>query len=222
MPLKSYVLCIVVLLLMIPNLTAQNNSGNKKLNNIEKLIFYDYRGTNAFDVGFGTAVINGDIEDPEFEIYFKAGYKRFITNHVNIGISYNKYNLAFKDVYNEGFMSFDLNLEYIMLPYNRFSPFLFAGGGYNAANYFETTATKVQGGGGIEYIVIDGLGVKLFAEYNYTFTDELDGVIAGAGDDTFFRIGFGFNIYFGGAKKKERRLDTEETVIKSNPIIPKN
>ncbi len=219
-----YLLCLVVVLcIMTCPLAAQGELSSKNNSEVmDRLVFYDYRGTNVLDVAVGTSVINGDLPDAQFEIYFKAGYKRFIIDHLNIGIAYNKYNVAFKDIYNEGFMSFDLNLEYIFNPYNRVTPFVYAGGGYNAANYFENASSKLQGGAGIEYIVFDGLGIKLFAEYNYMLDDTLDGLESGDSDDILYRIGFGFNVYFGGQKRKAKTLDALDTVIKSNPILPKN
>lgn len=186
------------------------------------LKFYEYRGTNVIELAAGTSVINGDLIDSLFEICIRIGYKRAITPHLNINFSYNKFNLAYKDIYNEGFMSFDLNLEGLLLPNHKFSPFIFAGGGYNAANYFEQTATKVQGGIGLEYIVTEKVGVKLFSDYNYVFSDELDGVIFGSSDDVYWRILVGVNFYFGGDNKKGKLLKGQPTIINSNPIIPRN
>lgn len=191
-----------------------------KLN--KTLKFYDYRATNAVEIGLGTSVMNGDLSEPLFEISSRIGYKHFILPHLNVNFSYNKFNLAYKDVYNEGFMSFDLNVEGLLTPYNKFSPFIYAGGGYNAANYFEQTATKVQGGIGVEYILTDKVGLKLFSDYNYVFSDELDGVIFGETDDTYWRILVGVNFYFGGEKKRENLLNGHPTIINSNPIIPDN
>jgi hypothetical protein len=189
---------------------------NKKM--FDRLTFFDLRGTNAIDAAIGTSVINGDYLDPEFAVYFKIGYKRHITNHLNINLTYNKYNIAYKDLFNEGFMSFDLNLEFLFSPYSEFSPFIQVGYGYNAANYFENTSTKAQGTFGIEYILMDALGVKLFGEYNYMFSDELDGLIAGESDDVLYRIGFGVNLYFGGNKRKQKLLSKLNTVIQSNLV----
>ncbi len=199
--------------------TAQtpSNSANR-----QKVEFYELRGTNAIDIGAGTSVINGDLVNPEFEIYFHAGYKRFIIPHLNINFSYNKFNLAYVDIYNEGFMSFDLNLESTLFPHHKFSPFVFAGAGYNASNYFKQTAMKIQGGGGIEYILTEGFGLKLYTDYNYVMSDELDGVISGASDDTYFRIGLGVNFYFGGEKKKAKILKDQPSIINSNQIISFN
>ncbi len=197
------------------SLTAQIVSDSSET---KKIQFYELRGANAIDIGAGTSVINGDFGDPKFEIYFHIGYKRYIFPHLNINVSYNKFNLAYIDVYNEGFMSFDMNLESTLLPHNKLSPFIFAGGGYNASNDFNHTAIKLQGGGGVEYIIIEGLGLKLFADYNFVMSDELDGLIAGASDDTYFRIGLGANYYFGGGKKKDKILKDQPSVIKSNQI----
>lgn len=207
----------LLMLVLIPiSLNAQKltNSSYK-----QKTEFYDLRGTNTFDMGAGTSVINGDLVDPAFEIYFHAGYKRYIFPHLNVNISYNKFNLAYQEGYNEGFMSFDLNLESTLLPHYKFSPFVFVGGGYNASNYFETSAIKFQGGGGVEYILTEGLGIKLYTDYNYVMSDELDGLIAGNSDDTYFRMGLGLNFYFGGQSKKTKIEENQPSVINSNQII---
>lgn len=180
--------------------------------------FYDYRGTNTIDIGIGTSVMNGDFVDPIFEIYTHFGYKRYIIPYVNVNIGYHKFNLAYKDLFNEGFMSFDLNLEVLPFPHERVSPFFYAGGGINAANYFTQVDSKWQGGFGVEYIAYEGVGLKLYADYNMVASDELDGKIYGESDDTYWRLAFGINFYFGGQKKKEKILKNIPTVIKSNPI----
>ncbi|HNQ27440.1 MAG TPA: outer membrane beta-barrel protein [Aquaticitalea sp.] len=209
-------LWIIVLVLLGHFCTAQTAYDTLQQ---KKSTFYDLRGDNAMEFGVGSAVANGDIQDPMFEIYFGGGYKRHFSPHLYAGIGYHKFNLAFKDVYNQGFMSFDFNIGATLMPYYRFSPFVFAGAGYNASNYFKETAFKLQGGGGVEYIVSEGLGIKLYADYNYAMSDELDGVIAGATDDTYFRIGLGLNYYFGGRAKKAKILDGQPSIIKSNQII---
>lgn len=186
---------------------------------LPKIQFYDLRGTNAFDVAIGTSVMNGDLVDPMFEIYSHVGYKRHITPHLAIDIGYHKFNLAYIDVYNEGFMSFDLNVELLIRPHHEFSPFIFAGAGYNAANHFSQSDPKVQGGVGLEYIVTEGVALKLYSDYNYVSSDTLDGLEAGASDDVYWRIAFGVNFYFGGMQKKAKLLKDYPTVINEFSII---
>ena len=201
---------------------AQNNDESMDSEFKKDIKFYQYRGPNVVDVALGTSVINGDFVDPIFEIYSHFGYKRYLVPYLNINFGYNKFNLAYEDVLNEGFMSFDLNIEGTLLPNNRFTPYVFAGGGVNASNYFTQVDAKVQGGFGIEYIIADGIGAKIFSDYNYVFSDELDGLVFGEADDIYWRIAFGLNFYFGGNKKKSEILEGQPTIINSNPISPKN
>ena len=178
----------------------------------------EIRGKNALSLGAGTSVMNGDLSNPKFEIYSHIGYKRFLGSAVAINLGYHKFNLAFEDVFNEGFMSFDLNLEWYVSPYRTFTPFIFAGGGYHAANYFETTETKIQGGAGFEYLLTERIGIKLFGDYNYMFTDEVDGLVFGESDDAYWRIALGLNIYFGNYLKPSKLASKIPTVINSNQL----
>ena len=183
-----------------------------------KTEFYDIRGTNAFDVALGSSVINGDLANPQFEIYSHFGYKRHLTPHLALDFGYHKFNLAYIDQYNEGFMSFDLNVELLLIPHQKFSPYAFIGAGYNASNYFKETAPKIQGGVGLECIVSNQFALKLYTDYNYVSSDTLDGLEAGASDDTYIRIAFGVNFYFGGAEIKAKRLEEHATEIETNSI----
>ena len=218
---KGILLSAVLTIVCVNLLSSQEEitKSEKSINN--RFTFFSYRGSNAIDIAVGSAIINGDYQDPEYKSYFRIGYKLHITSHLNINFTYSKYNLAFDEFYNEGFMSFDLNWELLLSPYRRFSPFLFAGGGYNASDNYLSTTTKTQGGAGIEVIITDRLGLKLYGEYNYTFSNELNGLIEVETDDTFIRMGFGINIYFGGNKKREALRKKLKTVINSNPIITK-
>ena len=76
-------------------------------------------------------------------------------------------------------------------------------------------------GFGLEYIVTESIGVKLFTDYNYVFSDLVDGKEFGDSDDTFWRIGFGINYYFGNSKKKKEHI-SGPSIINSNPIIHNN
>jgi hypothetical protein len=170
-------------------------------------------------LGVGTSVMNGDLANPMFEIYSHIGYKRFLGSAVAINLGYHKFNLAFEDVFKEGFMSFDLNLEWYIFPHKTFTPFIFAGGGYHASNYFESTETKIQVGVGFEYLLTERIGVELFGDYNYMFTDEVDGLVFGESDDAYWRIAIGLNIYFGNYLESNKLTSKIPTVINSNQLV---
>ncbi len=208
---------VVFLLVFIQDISSQEETKSDNTKTFNELRISEVRGTNALSLGIGTSVMNGDLSNPMFEIYSHIGYKRFLGSSVAINLGYHKFNLAYEDVFNEGFMSFDLNLEWYLSSHRKFTPFIFAGGGYHAANYFETTETKAQGGLGFEVLVTDRVGLKLFADYNYMFTDELEGVVFGASDDAYWRVAIGLNIYFGNFLKNKFAKKIP-TVINSNQL----
>ncbi|HLV15314.1 MAG TPA: hypothetical protein VKY41_09055 [Xanthomarina sp.] len=183
--------------------------------------FNKLRANNVVEGAFGSAVPNGDYPDPMFEVFMRIGYKRYVINHLNINVSYNKFNLAFKDVFNEGFMSFDVNLEATLFPYDKFTPYIYVGGGVHASNYLKTSEAKMQGGVGLEYIISDGVGVKIFSDYNEVFSDEVDGNVYGASNDVYWRMAIGLNFYFGASKRKVKSKRNVPTIINSNQIINK-
>ena len=206
-------------LLFCNSLIAQQKIKDRQVTNYNPKFGLEVRGKNAITVAVGTSLINSDFSEPLFELYSHAGYKRFLGPYVNVNLGYHKFNVANKDVFNEGFMSFDLNLEWTLFPHNLFTPFLFAGGGINASNFFTQTEPKAQGGVGFELLVTASVGVKLFAEYNYLFTDVLDGRISGEANDMYWRMAFGVNFYFGKRSNRKKIGKNVPTIINSNPII---
>jgi hypothetical protein len=59
------------------------------------------------------------------------------------------------------------------------------------------------------------IGLKLFGDYNYMFNDEIEGVVFGDSNDTYWRIALGLNIYFGNYLPN-RQANKIPTVINSN------
>ena len=110
--------------------------------------------------------------------------------------------MANEGVFNEGFMSFDLNAEVNVLPYDKFTPYVFGGFGTNALNDFDSIDPKLQIGLGFEYLVTNNIGLTLYGEHNYVFNDELDGLDIGRNDDMYYRVGAGLNVYFTQPKTK--------------------
>ncbi len=192
-----------------PPQTEQNTNIEKDKNVL--------RPNNAITAAVGSAVANGDLSEAKFDLNFQIGYKRYLSPNFNIGISYSKFNIVFGDIYNEGFMSFDLDFEYVLFPYKEFSPYLYVGPGFNAANYFEASGFKFQTGVGLEYLVSDNLGLKLYADRSFLSDDILDGVEAGAGNDAYYKIGFGVNFYFP-LNSKRKIKDGDPSFIKQNKL----
>lgn len=208
-----------VLFIGISSITSfSQTEENKSMEDNSHTFFYMYRGDNVITGALGVAVMNGDYPDAIFEFYGQFGYKRYLNPFINVNLTYSKFNLAFKDIVNNGYMSFDLNLEGTLRPDNAFTPFVFGGFGLNASNHFKQTDLKTQVGVGVEYLVLEGFGIKLFSDYNYVFSDLVEGKEYGDTDDVYWRIGFGFNYYFGYTKKN-KIPNNVPTIINSHPII---
>jgi curli production assembly/transport component CsgG len=160
------------------------------------------RGKSAVTGSLGFTSMNGDFANPEMEFSAGLGYKHYLKPYLNININYNRFNLANEGVFNEGFMSFDLNAEVNILPYDKFTPYVFGGFGTNAFNDFNSIDPKLQIGVGFEYLVSNNIGLTIYGEHNYVFNDELDGLDIGKNDDMFYRVGAGLNVYFTQPKNK--------------------
>lgn len=182
----------------------------------------DFRATNTIEATYGALRGLGGNLRAEAQRAMRLGYKRAILPHFNIGLAYNKFNLALVDGESAGYNSFDLNLEYLILPYQRFSPFIFAGGGYNAPNDFDTTGIKYQTGGGLEVMLTSGLGLKVMADYNYFVKASATDPIVGGSGAAYWRYSAGVNVYFGSRYKTKRTSNAEPTIMNSNPIIGEN
>jgi len=186
------------------------------------------RGKTALTGALGLSRISGDLPNPEFEFNSKIGFKYFLNPAINVNFTYNKFNLKNKQLLNEGYMSFDLNAEYVVLPYDKFTPYVFAGVGSNASNYFDSIDIKVQFGAGLEYMVNKNVGFFGYLEHNTAFTDQLDFVDAGKRDDMYYRAGIGLNYYFSAPKsnkdlikQKKRELKQEKKRIRKENLKQK-
>jgi len=174
------------------------------------------RPNNAIIASIGSSVANGDLPEAKLDLNIQIGYKRSLGAGFNINLTYNKFNIVFEDVYNEGFMSIDLDLEFLFFIDKAFTPFLYAGPGILAANGFENSEFKFQLGLGIEYLVSESVGLRLYADRNFLSSDTLDGLEAGASNDAFYKIGFGANFYFPKNGRKVKR--GEPSFIKDNKL----
>jgi curli biogenesis system outer membrane secretion channel CsgG len=158
------------------------------------------RSKFAIEFSGGVTLIDGDRVDPLLRPMVRGALKYFLTPSINLSASTNIIKLANKGYSEKGYATFDLNAEYILLPKDKLTPYIFAGGGYGFNKNFENVHAKVQYGLGLEYLVSDNIGLKIYGEHNLNFSDNIDYIIRGSRDDYYFRFGFGVTYYF--SKKK--------------------
>ncbi len=158
------------------------------------------RSRFAIELAGGTALMDGDYPSSIMRPMGRGALKYFFSPSFNLSASTNVMKLANKNLLDAGYATFDLNAEYILLPKDKLSPYIFAGGGYGVNKKFENIHTKVQYGAGLEYMASDHLGIKLYGEHNLTFSDNVDYLKRGVRDDFYYRFGFGLTYYFSSKK----------------------
>ncbi|MGE8343199.1 MAG: CsgG/HfaB family protein [Flavobacterium sp.] len=159
------------------------------------------RSKFAIELSGGATLMDGDYRDPLLRPFGRGALKWMISPSFTVSASTNVVNLANKNLLDVGYITYDLNMEWIILPKDRLTPFLYGGGGYGMNRKFENTYGKFQYGAGLEYMASDQIGIKLFAEQNINFSDNVDYIVAGTRDDYYYKFGLGITFYFGKKKK---------------------
>jgi len=172
----------------------------------------DRRGKYAISISGGAAQMDGDYPNPKTSIAANSSIKIFFKKpnfNLNIGMGYLKleYLLGNQQVKDQ-IATADLNLEYNILPYDNFTPFIYGGVGTVLQDIrdFDNIYGKFQYGVGFEYLPVNNIGIKIFGEQNVMFTDKLDGMVNGKRDDYFWRFGVGLNFYLGEPHKRVKSV----------------
>lgn len=176
------------------------------------------RSKFAMELGGGATIIDGDYAEAQPRPFGRGAIKYLFTPSFGLSASTNVVNLANKDRLDVGYITLDLNGEFILLPKDRLSPFVYAGLGFGASRNFENEHLKFQYGVGLEYLATKNIGIKAFAEHNLNFSDKIDYLERGVRDDYYFKIGLGLTYYF--PKKKEKIY--EKYIIEENQLNQQN
>lgn len=168
--------------------------------------------------GSGTIpLLNGDYAKKRFGYGFGLGYSRKITDYLDLSLTGEFLTLKGGRSFSNRVLTASLNAEFFILPYESFTPYVYAGGGVivdftrlDGQIEIRDQALKFQVGAGMLYNISSRVGIKVFAENHFTFSDELDLVIAGKRDDFYYNFGVGLNYYFG--RKKTNEFNEPETI----------
>jgi curli biogenesis system outer membrane secretion channel CsgG len=153
------------------------------------------RGKVGFEIAGGAAYVDGDYANPVPKPMGKVGVKYFFTPYFDISGTASVFRVGNKNKIDVGYGSIDVNLDFLFLPYDSFSPFAYVGTGTFFNSAYENIQTKIQGGLGLEYLVSNNFGVKMYGEFNMSFSDNIDYINNGVRDDYFYCFGLGINYY---------------------------
>lgn len=155
----------------------------------------DYRRKFALFANVEWQQVKDDYANPKAHISGKAGIKYFFNKNLNAELSLSRFTLENTGILSRSFIVPEFNLEYLVFPQYKFSPYLYAGAGALLSK--EKTNYKIQFGGGVEYLLFKNLGLRLSSQYDIGLNDDWDGQVSGKRKDQAVRIALGVNIYIG-------------------------
>jgi len=155
------------------------------------------RARFAAGASIGMSQIRGDYANSTYQFGFDLKLKYMFNDpKFNFWGTIGRFELDNKKVFHEAFITSGLNIEYIVLPYEKFSPYVYAGVGVISRESLEDSFFKFQGGLGIEYLITNKVGLFVNGEYNMLLNDNLDRQVVGDKNDLVWRFGAGVNVYF--------------------------
>lgn len=189
---------------------------NEKRDNIE----IDYLGRKLekrrdkleLGISAGTHIYEGDYPSARPQPAIGASLGWLLSDRVALSLRAHHFNLQTDNFVDGNYTSADLSMRIMLLPYDRFTPFIAFGGGTliehrNALEDFEAPRLfgQVHGQFGGEYMVSPKFGVQAAMFYHYTFSDELDGLDRNLLNDVYWGAQLGAKFYFNlnGKKKKD-------------------
>ena len=172
----------------------------------------EFRNSLSFIGGMG--IIDGDYANKEWDLFGSLQYQKQINEYISLGVTGTIFEINNEPQFRDTFVSADLNATIDILPRDNLSPFLYAGPGVvlgvsnrNTGNIYY----KMQYGGGVEYNFTPKWGVKVFAEHNILFGDDIDQQVQGTRDDFYFNFGLGLNYYFNmNGRKSNQSIGNEK------------
>jgi len=158
----------------------------------------DRRAKSAIGFGVGSTFVSNDYPNSNGNISGNILGKFYLENPTfNLRVDLGYFELENENFFNKEFASLSTNLGYDFLPYDKFTPSIYAGIGAISDLDFEEHFLKFQYGLELEYLPVNNIGFKLYGEQNVLFNDELEGVVEGKYNDSYIRVGIGVNFYLG-------------------------
>lgn len=139
--------------------------------------------------------IKDDYVNPRTNIGGKLGFKYFISPGFNLEVNSSVFTLENQNIVKRTFFGPEVNLEFLLFPKYKFSPYIYGGAGAMFSQI--KPQYKGQFGGGFEYIFAKNVGIRVSSQYDLGFKDKWEGLINGQRKDQALRFALGLNFYIG-------------------------
>ncbi|WP_460892393.1 CsgG/HfaB family protein [Rufibacter soli] len=179
-----------------------------KSTNIHGELMAARRGLVGVSAAGGGMYYNGDYTGSQVEPMAEIGVK--ISSRKNLAADFKFGRGALSttgDVYHRTVNYAELNLNYLLSPKLKYSPYVQVGGGVIGASSSgksvfsvfdqEGLQSYIKAGIGYEYLLTPHIGLDLSAHSSYILNDRIDGVSQGRFNDYFWTGKLGVNIYLG-------------------------
>lgn len=167
----------------------------------------DQRGSFALSLGGTASRLYGDYAGSNFQLGAKAGLDVMVNSSVSLQGQFSRNRIKIRDFADDNYNQFDFNLKYMILPYDKMTPYIKVGGSYALSNSEEFNIDRIFGAnyrGGIEYMLKEKIGFYGEAGQTLFFTDNIDGLTQGNRDDYLTDIHLGFSFYINNQSRAER------------------
>jgi curli production assembly/transport component CsgG len=155
----------------------------------------DYRQKLSVFANVEGQKVKDDYVGSKMNVGGKIGLKYFLTPYLNVELNASYFTLENSNIVKRNYYGPEVNLEYILFPKYRFSPFVYGGAGALYSKY--KPQYKAQFGGGLEYMISKNFSLRASAQYDLGFKDDWEGLVNGKRKDQALRLGIGINFYFG-------------------------
>ncbi|OCA72698.1 curli production assembly protein CsgG [Chryseobacterium contaminans] len=139
--------------------------------------------------------VKDDYVNPKMNIGGKVGVKYFLTPNFNVEVNGNYFTLENENIVKRNYFGPEVNVEYLLFPKYRFSPYIYGGAGAFYSKY--KPQYKAQVGGGLEYMIDHHFSLRASTQYDLGFKDNWEGLVNGKRKDQALRFALGINFYLG-------------------------
>ena len=160
------------------------------------------RGAFAIGIKGGGQLYDGDYETGDIRPVGSLSLSRSIGDFFSVELENSTGLLNSEDRFNSEETVSQLNLNYTFTPYQKFSPYSYAGVGviHDWGDFVGLSKKEyiplISLGGGIEYVFSRNFSLTGEAYLNYMLNDHFDDVISGKYNDAMYGVKIGLKYYF--------------------------
>lgn len=180
---------------------------NYKSDPMGRVLEKNNRGGLMLGISAGSNQFLGDYTAGELRPKASFAIGTALSNHLYLDSETGYRGLKVEKRVDNYSMFSDLSLRYVFLPYDKFTPFLRIGGGfdYNSSGVglsVDKFLPKLNGTFGLEYMARKNFGISVSSGWNYYLNDRFDGTKNGRYNDAGWGVSVGMNFYFFKIRQK--------------------